>query len=55
MSGELEAIAPSSEELAGAELAARAGVGEEEIDRLSATASWSRVRGGWRPSGPSMS
>jgi adenylate cyclase len=34
MSGELGAIAPSSEELSGAELAARAGVGEEEIQRL---------------------
>jgi adenylate cyclase len=34
MSGELEAIAPSSKELSGAELAARAGVGEEEIQRL---------------------
>jgi Adenylate cyclase regulatory domain len=34
MSGELGGIAPSSEELAGAELAARAGVGEEEIQRL---------------------
>ena len=34
MSGELPATAPSSEELSGAELAARAGVGEEEIQRL---------------------
>src|SRR4029453_10713855 len=34
MSGELPAIAPSSEELSGAELAARAGVGIEEIQRL---------------------
>jgi hypothetical protein len=36
MSGELPAIAPSSEELAGVELAARAGVWIEEIqiDRL---------------------
>jgi hypothetical protein len=34
MSGELGAIAPSSEELSGAELAASAGVGEEEIQRL---------------------
>jgi adenylate cyclase len=34
MSGELGATAPSSKELSGAELAARAGVGEEEIQRL---------------------
>ena len=34
MSGELPAIAPSSEELSGAELAARAGVGIEEVQRL---------------------
>jgi adenylate cyclase len=34
MSGELPAMAPSSEELSGAELAARAGVGDEEIQRL---------------------
>jgi adenylate cyclase len=34
MSGELGAIAPSSEELSGTELAARAGVGDEEIQRL---------------------
>jgi adenylate cyclase len=34
MSGEPPAIAPSSEELSGAELAARAGVGEQEIQRL---------------------
>lgn len=34
MSGDPPAIAPSSEELSGAELAARAGVGEEEIQRL---------------------
>jgi MerR HTH family regulatory protein len=34
MSGELGAIVPSSEELSGAELAARAGVGEQEIQRL---------------------
>jgi ketosteroid isomerase-like protein len=34
MSGELPAIAPSSEELSGAELAARAGVGIEEIQPL---------------------
>jgi adenylate cyclase len=34
MSGELPAIAPSSEELSGAALAARAGVGEQEIQRL---------------------
>src|SRR5512132_261495 len=34
MSGELPATAPSSEELSGAELAARAGVGEQEIQRL---------------------
>ncbi len=34
MSDELRAIVPSSEELSGAELAARAGVGEEEIQRL---------------------
>jgi hypothetical protein len=34
MSGEPGAIAPSSEELSGAELAARAGVGEQEIQRL---------------------
>jgi DNA-binding transcriptional MerR regulator len=34
MSGELGASAPSSEELSGAELAARAGVGEQEIQRL---------------------
>jgi adenylate cyclase len=36
MSGELGAGAPSSEELSGAELAARAGVGEQEIQRLLA-------------------
>jgi hypothetical protein len=34
MSGELPAIAPSSEELSGVELAARAGVGIEEIQPL---------------------
>src|SRR6266511_1168557 len=34
MTGEPRAIAPSTEELSGAELAARAGVGEEEIERL---------------------
>jgi adenylate cyclase len=34
MSGEPGAIAPSSEELSGAELAARAGVGEQEVQRL---------------------
>jgi hypothetical protein len=34
MSGGLPAIAPSSEGLSGAELAARAGVGEQEIQRL---------------------
>jgi adenylate cyclase len=34
MGGELPAIVPSSEELSGAELAARAGVGDEEIQRL---------------------
>jgi adenylate cyclase len=34
MSGELGAIVPSSEVLSGAELAARAGVGEQEIQRL---------------------
>ena len=34
MSGELPAIARSSEELSGAELAARVGVGEQEIQRL---------------------
>jgi hypothetical protein len=34
MSGELGAGAPSSDELSGAELAARAGVGEPEIQRL---------------------
>jgi adenylate cyclase len=34
MSGELGAIAPSSKELSGAELAARAGVAEQEIQRL---------------------
>jgi adenylate cyclase len=34
MSSELGAIAPSSKELSGAELAARAGVGEQEIQRL---------------------
>jgi adenylate cyclase len=34
MGGELPAIVPSSEELSGAELAARAGVGEQEIQRL---------------------
>jgi adenylate cyclase len=34
MSGELRAGAPSSEKLSGAELAARAGVGEQEIQRL---------------------
>jgi adenylate cyclase len=36
MSGKLRAVAPSSEELSGAELAARAGVGEQEIQRLVA-------------------
>jgi adenylate cyclase len=36
MSSELGAIAPSSRELSGAELAARAGVGEQEIQRLVA-------------------
>jgi adenylate cyclase len=34
MSGEQRAALPSSEELSGAELAARAGVGDEEIQRL---------------------
>jgi adenylate cyclase len=34
MSGEQRAAIPSSEELSGAELAARAGVGDEEIQRL---------------------
>jgi hypothetical protein len=34
MSGEQRAAVPSSEELSGAELAARAGVGDEEIQRL---------------------
>jgi hypothetical protein len=34
MGGELPASASSSEELSGAELAARAGVGEQEIERL---------------------
>jgi hypothetical protein len=55
MNGDLGAIAPSSEELSGAELAARAGVGDEEINGWSPTASWSRVRGARRPSGPSTS
>jgi hypothetical protein len=55
MNGDLGAIAPSPEELSGAELAARAGVGDEEINGWSPTAFWSHVRGAELPSGPSTS
>jgi hypothetical protein len=55
MSDELEGIAPSSEEQAGAELATRAGVGEEEIQRLVSHGVLVPRQGRWRPSWPSMS
>jgi hypothetical protein len=55
MSGELPAIAPSSEELSGAELAARAGVGIEEIQRLVTHGVLVPRQGRGRPSGPSTS
>jgi hypothetical protein len=56
MSCELGAIAPSSKELSGAELAARAGVAEQEIQRL-VTHGVLVPRAGRvaRPSGPSTS
>jgi hypothetical protein len=55
MSGELGASAPSSEELSGAELAARAGVGEQEIQRLVTHGVLVPRQGRGRPSGPSTS
>jgi hypothetical protein len=55
MSGELPATAPSSEELSGAELAARAGVGIEEIQRLVTHGVLVPRQGRGRPSGPSTS